>query len=90
MSDEEMVDVVPDFDQIKSSPPASPSQSTSSVTSLPSRENSVILEPRDVPHKIGKVQIMFVKQTKVDIMVRFGSQDYIFVLQAMPGGQINN
>jgi len=41
MSDEEMSEDYPDFDRIKSSPSTSP-------LSLPSRENSVILEARDV------------------------------------------
>ena len=47
MSDEEMSEDYPDFDRIKSSPSTSP-------LSLPSRENSVILEARDV-HQLGKL-----------------------------------
>ena len=48
MSDDDMGEDYPDFVQIKSSPSTSP-------RSLPSRENSVILEARDVAgHSLGE------------------------------------
>ena len=45
MSDEEMDQECPDFSQIKNSPPSSPGRSPVSA-----RENSVILQARDVAH----------------------------------------
>ena len=53
MSDEEMSEDYPDFDRIKSSPSTSP-------LSLPSRENSVILEARDV-HQLGKLPCITIR-----------------------------
>ena len=65
MSDEEMDQECPDFNQIKNSPPCSPSQSPRST-----RENSVILEPRDVALSQGKYLqylLVNVRQTEQQI-----------------------
>ena len=62
MSDDDMGVDYPDFVQIKGSPSSSPK-------SIPSRENSVILEAREVAqqHKIGKnKQTHWTVQTDVD------------------------
>ena len=78
MSDDDMGVEYPDFVQIKGSPSSSPK-------SIPSRENSVILEARDVTtvhhqQKIGE-QIDLAVQTMITILSCWQNDELLFKLK---------